>query len=383
MSLKKHLSVSDLEMTARRKLPSGIFGYVSGGAEDQRTLMRNRRAFEDWAFLPRMLAGVEDRSTEVELFGKTYSLPVGIAPMGLAGLCYYRGDLALAEAAAEEKIPFVLSAASTIPLETVLARSPDSWYQAYVPADRGVVEPLLARVEGAGYKVLVVTVDVPVAAQREHELRHGFSVPLRLSSRLIASALARPLWLVQNFARSICTSGVPHFENFSATRGARIIAGPGQSVRSGRAALRWEDIAWVRSKWKGVLVLKGILNHHDAIRAREVGADGVIVSNHGGRQLDRTTASLEALPAVVDVAKGMKVIFDSGISRGTDVLMALALGADFTLVGRAAMFGLAAAGKPGVRHAIQLLRREIDTDLALMGCPDINAISRDFLVAAR
>ncbi|MDR6475957.1 L-lactate dehydrogenase (cytochrome) [Burkholderia sp. OAS925] len=380
MRLSNHLSIADLERSASRRLPASIFGYVSGGAEDHRAVVGNRTAFNRWVLVPRMLTGVAERSQEVEIFGQRYTSPVGIAPMGLAGLCAYEGDLQLAAAARDAKVPFVLSAASTVPLEKVAMAAPGSWYQGYLSADRSTITPLLARIERAGFGVLVITVDVPLAAQRENELRNGFSVPLRLSRRLVYGGLARPRWLLSTFGRTLLTQGVPHFENFTANRGGPIITGATGDHRSGRAALCWNDIHWIRSQWKGTLVVKGILHPDDALRAKQAGADGIIVSNHGGRQLDGALATLDALPAITAVAGDMPVILDSGVRRGTDVIKALSLGARLVLVGRPAMYGLAVGGHAGVRHALQLLRREIDVDLALLGCPRIEKLNRDFVV---
>ncbi|WP_199540126.1 alpha-hydroxy acid oxidase [Paraburkholderia kururiensis] len=379
MKLARYLSIADLERDARRRLPASIFGYVSGAAEDHHTMANNRAAFGRWALVPRMLTGVAQRSQEVELFGVRYASPVGIAPMGLSGLCAHDGDLQLARAAQQERVPFVLSAASTVPLEEVAAAAPGSWYQAYLSADRSAISPLLARIERAGFAVLVVTVDVPLASLRENELRNGFSVPLRLSPKLVMGGLAKPRWLLSTFGRTLTTRGIPHFENFTAKRGGPIITGATGDHRSGRAALCWEDIEWIRSQWKGKLLIKGILHPDDARRAAAAGADGVIVSNHGGRQLDGALPTLDALPAIAQAAGEMRVMLDSGVRRGTDVLKALALGAHFVFVGRPAMYGLAVGGEAGVQHTLQLLRREIDVDLALAGCARVENLRREFV----
>jgi L-lactate dehydrogenase (cytochrome) len=379
MGLAHHLSIADLERSASRRLPKSIYGYVSGAAEDLHALAGNRAAFARWALVPRMLTGVAQRSQEIEIFGCRYASPVGIAPMGLAGLCAVDGDLQLAQAARESQVPFLLSAASTVPLETIAEAAPGSWYQAYLSADRSTIAPLLARLDSAGFRVLVVTADVPLAAQRENELRNGFSVPLRLSPRLVAGGLARPRWLVSTFARTLLKRGIPHFENFTAHRGGPIITGATGDHRSGRAALCWQDIEWIREQWKGKLVIKGILHPADALRAKALGADGIIVSNHGGRQLDGAVAPLDALPAIAAIAGEMPVILDSGIRRGTDVLKAISLGARLVLVGRPAMYGLAVGGQAGVQHALHLLRREIDVDLALAGCARVADLNPDFV----
>ncbi|CAM3479222.1 alpha-hydroxy acid oxidase [Paracidovorax anthurii] len=380
--MKQALSLHDLEQAARRRLPASIFGYVSGGSEDRRTVAANRAAFDGWRFVPRPLVDVSRRSQAVTLFGKRYEAPVGIAPMGVAALCHFDGDIALAGAARDAGQPYVLSAASTTPLERVSEANPDTWYQAYLPARTEVIGPLLDRVAAAGIGTLVVTVDVPIASVRENELRNGFTIPLRPSAQLLWGGLMRPHWLAATFARTLVRQGIPHFENFTAERGGPIIQAAKGDHRAGRAAMTWNEIRWIRERWRGRLLLKGLLRAGDAATAMAVGVDGVVVSNHGGRQLDGTLASLDALPAMAAAAPGLTLILDGGIRRGTDVLKALALGASAVLVGRPVMYGLAAAGQAGAAHALALLRREVDTDLALLGCPDVAALGPDYLCRA-
>jgi L-lactate dehydrogenase (cytochrome) len=377
--MKSLLSIADLERAARRRLPPSIYGYVIGGSEDESSLRSNRKAFERLNFMPRFLVDVSQRSQVTELFGKSYASPFGVSPMGVVSLCHFDGDVALARAARDAKLPFILSGASTTPLERVAAEYPGMWFQAYIPSRREVIAPLLKRVEAAGIDVLVVTVDVPIASTREIEVRNGFSVPLRLSRRLVMGGLARPRWMVETFAQTLLKHGIPHFENFTATRGGPIITAAKGDHRAGRAALCWDDIRWIRGEWKGKLVIKGILRPEDARMAEAVGADGVIVSNHGGRQLDGALAPIDALPAIVAATPKLTVMIDSGFRRGTDVLKALALGARFVFVGRAALYGLAAGGEKGAAHALALLQREIDVNLALLGCPDTRQLSPEFL----
>lgn len=382
MGLETALSVADLEARARRRLPPCVFGYVSGGSEDQASLRANREAFGRWQMLPRPLVDVSRRTQTTELFGTTYSSPVGIAPMGVAGLCYFEGDVALAKAGAAARMPAILSAASMIPLERIIREAPGTWYQAYLPADRGVIGPMLERLKAVEVPVLVVTVDVQVASTRENELRNGFSIPLRFTPRLMIGGAIRPRWMVETFARTLLRHGIPYFENFTAARGTRIVTAAKGDHRSGRAAMTWDEIRWMRERWPHRLVVKGILRPEDAVAAREAGADGIIVSNHGGRQLDGAIAPLDALPAIVAAAPGLTVMLDGGIRRGTDVIKAVALGASCVFVGRPAMYGLAIGGEAGVAFALELLRREIDVDLALLGCPDTARLDRSFLACA-
>jgi L-lactate dehydrogenase (cytochrome) len=300
--------------------------------------------------------------------------------MGASALCRFEADLALARAATAEGVPFVLSAPSTVPMERVIQEAPGAWYQAYLPAGREKIGRLLERVGAAGYEVLVVTLDVPVGANRENNLRNGFSMPVRPNLQLAVDGLLHPRWLAGTLAATLLRTGIPHFENFAAERGGWIISSPPGGQHAGRDALCWPDLAWLRGRWQGKLVLKGILGASDARRACGEGADGIIVSNHGGRQLDGAVAPLRALPAIVEAAGAAVVMMDGGIRRGTDVLKALALGAKCVFAGRPMLFGAAVAGEAGVRHAIAILREEINRDLALLGCADIASVSRDLLV---
>ncbi|RXN88230.1 alpha-hydroxy-acid oxidizing enzyme [Achromobacter aloeverae] len=382
MGASRALSIADLQRAARRRLPPGIYGYVHGGSEDQSSLHANRAAYAGWRFLPQPLVNVAQRRQAVTLFGREYASPLGISPMGVAGLCGYEGDLALARAARAANVPFVLSAASTTPLERVAEVYPEMWYQGYLPARTEIVAPLLRRVAASGVQVLVVTVDVPIASARENELRNGFSIPLRLSPRLAWGGLSHPRWLLGTCLRTLVRRGMPHFENFTAERGGPIITAAKGDHRAGRAAMTWNEIAWIRDRWHGRLLVKGVLRAEDAVQARALGLDGIFVSNHGGRQLDGAVAPLDALPAIVAAAPGLTVLLDGGVRRGTDVLKALALGAHAAFIGRPAMYGLAAGGGAGVAHALGLLAREIDVDLALLGCPDVRGLGPHYLCRA-
>ena len=381
-NLRNILSLQDFENAARRRLPKSVFGFVAGGAEDTKSLSGNRAAFDAYGLRPRVLMDVSGRSQAIRLFGTRYASPFGIPPMGASTLCRFEADLALARAATAEGVPFILSAPSSVPLERVIREAPDAWYQAYLPAGRERVGALLDRVRAAGYTVLVITLDVPVGANRENNLRNGFSMPVRPNLQLALDGLLHPRWLVGTLANTLLRSGIPHFENFTATRGGWIISTPPGGQHAGRDALSWSDIAWIRGQWKGNLVLKGILRADDARRACAEGVDGIIVSNHGGRQLDGAVAPLRALPGIVEAAQadaGVVVMMDGGIRRGTDVIKAIALGAKCVFAGRPMLFGAAVAAEAGVRRAIAILREEIDRDLALLGCADMAAVSRDLL----
>jgi L-lactate dehydrogenase (cytochrome) len=378
--LRNILALKDFEAAARRHLPRPIFGYVAGAAEDNRSLEQNRSSFDEHAFQTRVLVDVSRRTQAVELFGATYASPFGIAPMGLCALAAYRGDLALAQAAHAANVPMVLSGSALTPLEEVIAVNPNAWFQAYVPGDERRIDALLDRVASAGYRTLVVTVDLPVAGNRENNIRSGFSTPLRPSLRLAWDGLARPRWLLGTLVRTLWRHGMPHFENSFAERGAPILSRNVLRDFSARDHLDWHHLEHIRRRWQGPLVVKGILSAADASMARERGVDGVIVSNHGGRQLDGAVAPLRVLPAIVEAARGMPVMLDSGVRRGTDVLKALALGARFVFVGRPFLYAAAVAGVEGVSHAIGLLCDEVDRDMAMLGVNRCAELTPELLV---
>lgn len=360
-------NLDDFERAARRHLPRPVFGYVSNAAEDHKTFNANRSAFDDYCFLPRALVNVSKVSLETELFGETYAAPFGIAPMGLSALSAYRGDIVQAHAAKAASIPMILSGTSLIPMEEIAGQTGTDWFQAYLPGDLPSIEALIERVERAGFTKLVITVDYPVPPNSDNYQRSGFSSPLRPSLRLAFDGLIKPHWLFGTFLRTLVNHGIPHFENNYATRGIAVIARNVDRDFSGRSHLNWDYLERVRQLWSGKLIVKGIMNPEDARRARDLGADGIIVSNHGGRQLDGTIAALRALPDVVAAIEGLPVMVDSGFRRGTDVLKALALGANFVFIGRPFNYAASYAGEAGVKHAIHLLKEEVQRDMALLG----------------
>jgi L-lactate dehydrogenase (cytochrome) len=378
--LRSIYDLDDFEAAAKRHLPRPVFAYVATAAEDNRAYVDSRAAYDDYALLTRVLVDFSRRHQNVELFGETWAHPFGIAPMGLSALSAYRGDIVQARAARAAGIPMILSGTSLVRLEDVIAAAPGTWFQAYVPGDPRRIDALLDRVERAGYRTLVVTVDVPVAGNRANSTRQGFSTPLRPSLRLAWDGLVRPRWLFGTFLRTLVRHGLPHFENSFAERGAPVLAANVLRDFSARDHLNWAHLDAMRKRWKGPLVIKGVLSVADTRLAREHGADGVIVSSHGGRQLDHAVAPLRVLPAIVDAAGGLPVMIDSGIRRGTDVVKALALGAKFVFVGRPFNFAAAIAGEAGVTHAIRILRDEIDRNMALMGATQIAQLTPDMLV---
>jgi L-lactate dehydrogenase (cytochrome) len=367
------LSLEDLEPIAERLLPNCVFQFASGGVETNASLRENRAAFQDLDLYPQVLVDVSKRTTEASLFGETFSAPFGIAPMGGSGLSGFRADLAFAEAARLENIPFILSGASLIRMEEIIEANPATWFQAYLPAGRDDIAALLDRVAAAKFRTLVVTADVPVSGNRENLLRAGYSSPLRPSFQLACDTLSHPRWLFGTAIRTLMRYGMPYYENTGATRGIPVFSREGTRVHL-RDSLSWRDIEWIRARWNGKLLVKGILSSADARKARAIGLDGVIVSNHGGRQLDGAVAPLRALPEIAEAAQAMTVIFDSGIRRGTDAIKAMARGASFVFVGRPFLYAAALGGTSGVRHAASLLRTEIHRNLALLGCRDLSEV---------
>jgi L-lactate dehydrogenase (cytochrome) len=378
-ALRRYLSLDDFEVTARRRLPKLLYQYISGAAETDAALADNRRAFEEYGFVPRVLNDVSGREQTTKLFGKTYAAPFGIPPMGSAALCAYRGDVVLARAAAAMNVPMILSASSLIKLEDIRRENPAAWYQAYLAGEPARIEPLVDRVAAAGYDTFVVTADVPVPANRENNIRNGFQVPLAITPRVAWDLVTHPHWLFGTWARTLMKHGMPHFENMDAMRGPPLLSKNLMRNIGQRDQLAWKHVELIRRRWKGKLVVKGLIAPADARIARESGVDGVIVSNHGGRQLDCTVSALRTLPEIAAEAHGMTVMLDGGIRRGTDVLKALALGAQFVFVGRPFLFAAVAGGEAGVRRALTLLREEVHRDMALLGVRSIGEISSDLV----
>jgi len=378
--LRHILSLDDFEVAAKKHLPRPIFGYVAGAAETSATLKDNRNAFAEFGFVTRVLRDVSGRSVAASLFGKTYAQPFGIAPMGISALSAYRGDLVLARAAKAAGIPMIMSGSSLIRLEDVVAENDAAWFQAYLPGEAEKIVALVDRVERAGFDTLVLTVDTAVLANRENNVRSGFSTPLRPNARLAWDGLTRPRWLFGTALRTLLEHGMPHFENSYATRGAPIYSSKVVRDFGAKDHLNWEHLRLIRKRWKGTLVVKGIMSALDASTAKDEGVDGVIVSNHGGRQLDGTVSPLRVLPAVVDaVGPEYPVMMDSGVRRGTDVMKALALGAKFVFVGRPFIYAAAVGGQAGVGHAIRILADEVRRDLGLLGLTSVNEIGPDQL----
>ncbi len=379
--LREILCLEDFEAPARAFLPRPIFGFIQGGVESNSSRDGNRAAFSEYEFLPRVLVNTRARNQKTTLFGKTYDLPFGFPPMGGTALAAYDGDVVLAKAAADLNTVMIQSGAALTTMERVKENGPTAWFQAYLPGDPSIITPVVERAQNAGFEVLALTVDVQVSSNRENNLRTGFSSPLKPTPRLAWDCMLRPGWSLGTFARTVMTRGMPHIENMGLER--MPVLGNLERPRLARDALAWEHVDLMRKLWKGKLVLKGVLSPKDVRMAREHGVDGIMVSNHGGRQLDFTVAPLRMLPAVKAEAGNMTIMLDSGVRRGTDVLKALALGADFVFIGRPFLYAASIAGEAGVHHAANLLRDEISRNMAMLGINSMKEMTRDLLVPAR
>ena len=360
--------VADYRIAAQKRLPRLAFDYLDGGAEDGDALRRNTEAYRQWLFKPRVLTDVSRCSSATQFFGREAAAPLIVGPTGLNGLFWPRADELLAHAASEAGLPFVLSTASTSLLEDVRAAAPrgDLWMQLYVQQDRRIAEDLMRRASAAGFSTLVLTVDVPVHGKRDHDTRNGFALPLRLSPRLIADCIRHPHWCWQ-----MARHGSPQLKNIAQSIGERADLARHAAMLSRQMdlTLGWADLEWVRRHWSGKLIVKGIQGRDDALLALARGTDGIVLSNHGGRQLDSTFAPLELLPEIADaVGHRLDVFVDGGVRRGSDALKAVSLGARGVLLGRAPLYGLASRGGAGVKEVLALMLQEMHIAMRLLGC---------------
>jgi L-lactate dehydrogenase (cytochrome)/(S)-mandelate dehydrogenase len=378
-------NIADLRELARRRLPRGLFDYIDRGAEDEVSLRNNRAASERIKLRPRVLVDVSKRSQSITLFGHPQKMPIAIAPTGTPGIMWHEGEIALARAAAAAGIPFTLATTSLTAMERVVTEAGGRlWFQLYMYAEPSLSHRIAERARAAGFEALMVTVDSPVFSNREYNLRSGFTVPMTYTLRNVIDVLTHPRWLAGVWLRYLLTTGMPRFENYPSEVKARITAQPMGRALKLNDALNWDEVRVLRKLWPRTLMLKGVLHAQDVVRAADCGVDAVILSNHGGRVVDGAPAPIEVLPQVLDaVGKRITVMVDSGFRRGSDVVKALALGASAVLVGRATLYGTAAAGEAGATRALDILRDEIDRVMALIGCCNVSALNADCLTLPR
>jgi len=378
-------NIADLRAAARKRLPKGVFEFVDRGSEDEVALRNNRAGFERIKLRPRSLVDVSGRSTQTTLFGKPAGLPLAIAPTGAAGLCWYEGELQLAKAAAAAKVPFTLATGAMTSMEKIAKEAGGRlWMQLYLWNDRELSYQLVQRAEHAGFEALILTVDTVVSPNREYNPRNGFALPFHPTTRAVVDMLTHPRWLGGVLVRYLTTTGMPRYENLPEEFRRKITADPSQKDITRQDTLNWDDVRKLRDLWPRVLMVKGIMRADEAVRAVEYGADAVIVSNHGGRNLDSAMASIDALPEIVEaIGDRATVILDSGVRRGSDIAKALALGAKAVLVGRATLYGTAVGGEAGALHALTLLSNELDRTMAYTCCNTVEEIGPDILYLPR
>lgn len=378
---RKALNIEDLRQMARRRLTKALFDFIDRGSEDDVALRHNRAALERIKLLPRVLNDTSGRDPAINLFGKSQKLPLVIGPTGPAGLVWYRGETALAQAAAKAGIPFTLASTAHTPMEKILEEGGGTqWSQLYVWRDLEASLVAVERARAAGFEALVVTVDSTVPYNREADIRNGAVFPFQVRPRTVIDALAHPRWTVGTLGRYVLNEKrLPRYVNVQMPDGLSFT-----EVRDflfKNDTLNWDFLRRIRDMWPRTLIVKGILHPDDAVMAADCGANGVIVSNHGGIANDSAVAPIDALPAVVAAAGDrLTIIVDSGFRRGSDVLKGLALGADAVIVGRAPLYGVSAAGEAGATRALEILEAEIRRTMGVMGVTDISALSRDHVI---
>ena len=381
MNIQSAINLEDMRQLARRKLPRLAFDFIEGGVDDELCLKRNRDAFEKHRLLPRYLRDVSKRDQSVVLFGRTYASPIGISPTGLAGLWRPGADLMQAAAARDANVPFLLSSASNNSLEDVMRVAPEHvWFQMYCTSDERINADLVQRAIKAKVGVLVISVDVPVTSNRERNRRNGFSRPLRLSPGAVLNALKHPAWVLRYLRAG---GGIPLMSNWKPYAPAGANAGEVADLfgtLTPAPMVNWEHMRRIRAMWQGPMVIKGLMHPDDAREAARIGVNGLVVSNHGGRQLDTAPSPLEVLPAIrAAVGKQLELLLDSGVRRGSDVVIARCLGARATIFGRPSLYAVAAAGQPGVARVLQIMRSEIDMVLAQIGCRSFEDLDESYL----
>jgi isopentenyl diphosphate isomerase/L-lactate dehydrogenase-like FMN-dependent dehydrogenase len=375
-------NIFDLREMAKRRLPKWLFEFVDRGTEEEIALRNNREAFERIKLVPRTLVDVSARQQDISLFGKEHNMPIAIAPTGSAGMMWYQGELALARAAKAAGIPFSLATGSITSMEKISGEVGGTlWMQLYMWADRNLSLQLVRRASAAGFEALLVTVDGAVAGNREYNKRNGYHVPFRYTRKNSIDVVTHPRWLCGVLLRYLINGGMPKRENYPDIWRDKITTSYGGGKESRSDSLNWDDLKALRDAWPGKLVVKGILHPEDAAKSIEYGADGIIVSNHGGRNCDAAPAPIDVLPGIVRaVGDRTTVILDSGVRRGSDVVKALALGAKTVLIGRSTLYGTAAAGEAGATRALSIYRDEISRAMAQIACNKVSEIGHQHVM---
>lgn len=373
-------NIAQIRALARRRLPRAIWEFIERGTEDDRLIAANVAALQSMQLLPRTLRDVGARSAEIELFGRRQPLPLVIAPTGVSDLLWHRGERAIARAAASAGIPFTQTTSSTTSFADIAGCATSGhWMQMYLWERRDLSWQVVEAARENGAEVLVLTVDTPMWPLREFNRRAGMSNPVRPNATLVADFLKRPSWFASVICRYYLEGGLPQFANYPAEVGGKLTGTVGRVANS--ASVSWKDVDELRRRWPGKLVVKGVLSAQDARIALDHGVDGIAVSNHGGRNFDSSPPAIDVLAGIVDaVGDRTTVLFDSGVRRGADVVKALAIGAKAVLVGRATLYGCAAAGEAGARHAIDLLANEIDVAMAMLGVSRLDELDRSYLM---
>jgi isopentenyl diphosphate isomerase/L-lactate dehydrogenase-like FMN-dependent dehydrogenase len=371
LPLDKIVNTDDLERSARRYLPKMLYDWIAGGAGDELGLRENRAAFERFRFLPRYLRDVSACSISRRLLGRDYGGPLGIAPMGYAGLFRPQAELFFARTAKRHDVPYIMSGVSVASMEAAAEIAGGNlWYQLYATADDAINADMIRRAEACGCGALAITVDIPVAARRERDIRNGIDIPPKLSARTVLDGLLHPAWTL----RYLGTGGLPVMENWAPylPRGSSGLDVAKFSIEHGYALQTWDHLRRFRQLWPGALVVKGIMHPDDARLAREEGVDAVIVSNHGGRQFDRAACSIDCLPAIRKaVGADFPVMFDGGVRRGSDILALLCLGVDYVFAGRPFLYGAAGLGQSGADRAMEIFNDELSSLMRQLGCLDL------------
>ncbi len=381
MKIENAINIDDIAKLARNYLPKIAYDFIDGGVDGEDGLIRNRDAFQRYRLVPRYLINVEKRHQRTTLFGHEYSSPFGICPMGIAGFFRPGADLMLARAAAGFDLPYIMSSASCDSIEAAVAAGPKTtWFQIYGTRSPHITADLVRRAKALDVKVLILTVDTPVMGKRERNIRNGFRRPMKMTPRVIMQGLSRPAWTY----RYLTGGGIPMMENWRPYAGKDADANTVADLYGSETpapSQTWEVLRSVRKAWSGPLAVKGILHPDDARTCMELGADGLLVSNHGGRQLDSAPAPLDMLPLIADaVGHKMELLIDSGFRRGADIAKALSLGARAAFFGRPAMFGVAAGGEAGARKVLDIYRQELNLAMGQMGWTDVGCAGPDSIV---